>query len=241
MKKLLCILLFIKCYYNMAQNLEIISSKEGEKLIAQNSSFIEKHKSNNPIYRVKNGYYLLFSNESKYGVISKGEDGLDLIRCTTKFPIEIETNDIREAEQNKIRNIDQNISFYIDSLCENFDIDLNVNNENSLSVLSRKIDKNNLSKEDIFLISLFLNEMFRIRTNTLWALKPVETINTYWIPYITNSSKDEFNTFRSISKAVEENEGDINLVFIYRMELARFYGLRVFSKEHVEFIKTGVR
>lgn len=228
----------------MAQDFDIIDSKKGAELIFLESSvFLENHKSNSQIFKLQDGNYILFSNESRYSVIAKGMDGLNLIKRTEVFPLGLETVDFREKEQKRIKNIDYSVVSYIDDLCIKFDIDLDLRDENSLNLLGEKVNsigRNNLTKSDIFIISLFMNETFRIKTKTFWAIKPVETINNYWIPYITDNDKKEYNVYRNLSRAVIENEAELDLIFIYRMELARFYGLRVFSKEHSHFIKTGI-
>lgn len=153
-------------------------------------------------------------------------------------------NDIRELEQERISDIPNTVKLYIEELEIKFDIKLDYKNISTLDKFDEKIHLYGVGKlddKDLFSISLYLDEFFRTNTDTYWV---IETFNSnkgyYYIPFLkSKDSKKEFSFFRDIFKGHFENEsGYLLLKYCYILQLARYKDIPPLSKEEIEFFKS---
>jgi len=152
--------------------------------------------------------------------------------------------DIRELEQERISDIPNTIRFYAEELEKKFDIQLDYKDVHTLDKLDEKIHQYGLERlndRDLFSISLYLDEFFRINTDTNWALDRFKSSKGYYfVPFIkTKDSKKEISFYRDIFKGYLENEsGYLLLKYCYISQLARYKDIAPLSKEEMEFFKS---
>lgn len=229
-----------------AQNFQVITSSSARKMMSEHEPVLIKKMERNDcsVFKLSSKQYIIFSNESKYSLSFDKLDKLKEIEKMKIYPVGLETDDIREKEQQLILDVPNTVNSNVKELELKFEIKLNYSDVKILDSLDEKIVKlgiDNLTERDVFLISLYLDEFFRVNTeDTFWAIEKVYTLNTYWIPYLKRKdSKDEFSFYRTIFKSYFENEsGMLNLKFNYLLQLADYKGLRPLSDEHINFIKS---
>lgn len=232
-------------FNSQSQDFEIVNSNVAKELLSeQNPTFVKKIEKNDcTVFKLQSSKYVVYSPISKYSIVFNKIDQLKKIEEMKEYPVGLETDDIRETEQNGILNIPLNITTYIKELNEKFDIELNLTDVKLLDSLDTKIQNfgvEKLTERDIFLISLYLDEFFRNNTDTYWAIEKVYTLNTYWIPFLKRKdSKKEYSFYRSISKSFNENDsGTLNLKLNYLLELAEYKEISPLTKEHIDFINS---
>ena len=228
-----------------SQEYKIISSEQAKSMMSKEQPVLIKKNNENDcnIYFLK-GKYILYSSLSKYSLLFDKAEAIDNMDFNN-LPIGIETDDVRETEQDKIWDIPNNISCYIDEIEKKFEIHLGFQDLKYLEDLDRKIYDygiENISERDLFMISLYLDEFFRINTNTNWVIEKIFTLKTYWIPFIkdTNTNK-EYSFYRAIFESYSDNEsGCLNLTLNYLLQLADYKNLAPLSKEYIEFINSNI-
>ncbi|MEN0083020.1 hypothetical protein [Flavobacterium lindanitolerans] len=248
MNKLIILnIIIMSCTFNaFSQDFQIITSNLAKKMMSEQKPVLIKKitHNNSSVFKVQSKKFIVFSPESKYSILFNSLENLDTIEKIKSFPINFETDDIREREQNLISNIPDQIDNYIKDLGEKFNLKLNYKDIHLLDSLDKKIEKigiENLTERDIFIISLYLDEFFRNNTeDTFWAIEKIFTLNTYWIPYLKRKdSKEEYSFYRTIFKSYIENEsGLLNLKLNYLLKLADYKGYPILSEEHINFIKS---
>jgi hypothetical protein len=245
--KMIVILIFMSNISDaLAQNFEVITSSLAKKMMTEHEPvLVEKMDRNNCyVYKIDSKGYLIYSPISMYSIFFKKLKSLESIQKIEHLPIEVETDDIRELEQEKLTNIPQHINSYINELETKFNLNLSdFSNVEIINQLDNKIYEfgiDNLSERDVFIISLYLDEFFRKNTDTYWAIEKVYTLKTYWIPYLKRKeSNKEYSFYRSIFKSYSENEsGYLNLKLNYLLQMAEYKELSPLSQEHINFIKS---
>jgi hypothetical protein len=228
-----------------SQKIEIVSSNFARKLMSKSEPILIKNlkRNNCPVYKLKSDQFLVYSSISKFGILFKEIETLKEIEDVKRFQIDLETEDIREEEQERILNIAMSSNDYIRDLEKKFKITLDLKKISSLDTLDEKIKEfgvANISEKEIFAISIYLDEFFRNNTETYWAIDKVFTLNTYWVPFLKNKNDNkEYSFYRTIFKSYFDNEsGYLNLRLNYILELAEYKNIPVLSKEHIDFIKS---
>lgn len=246
-RKLIILNVLIMCINltSYSQNFEIISSNLAKDLMSKYEPLLLKklERNNCPVYKLKSNQFLIYSPISKFSILFKNIENIIEIESIERFPIDLETEDVREAEQERILNITISANAYIKDLEKKFKIHLDLKDLSNLDILDEKIKKfgvENLSEKEIFSISIYLDELFRNNTETYWAIEKVFTLNNYWIPFLKSKNDDkEYSFYRTLFKSYIDNEsGYLNLKLNYLLELAKYKNIPVLSQEHVDFIKS---
>lgn len=228
-----------------SQKFEIVNSSYGRSLMSESEPKLIKNleRNNCPVYKLKNNQFLIYSSLSNFSILFKDSKNLLEIENIKRFPIDLETDDVRENEQERITNIAMSVSDYIRDLEKKFNITLDLKSLSNLDILDKKVKElgvENLSERDVFTISIYLDEFFRSNTDTQWVIEKVFTLNTYWIPFLkSNNDSKEYSFYRTIFKSYIDNEGGyLNLKLKYLLELAKYKNIPVLSQEHIDFIKS---
>ena len=234
------------CFFqnSAGQDFKVISSDTAKKIMSQREPVLIKALDNNLlVYKATHNKFLIYSNISNYSLLFNNINSLSNLKPMDSYSIGIETDDIRETEQDRIRTIATTVNDYIYDLENKFNLKLNFQDLSILDLLDTKIKSygiENLSEKDVFAITLYLDEFFRRNTETHWALEKVYTLKTYWIPFIkSNNNEKEYSFFRTIFKSYFDNEsGDLNLRLNYLLKLADYNGLVPLTEEHINFLKS---
>ena len=234
------------CFFqnSAGQDFKVISSDTAKKIMSQREPVLIKALDNNLlVYKATHNKFLIYSNISNYSLLFNNINSLSNLKPMDSYSIGIETDDIRETEQDRIRTIATTVNDYIYDLENKFNLKLNFQDLSILDLLDTKIKSygiENLSEKDVFAITLYLDEFFRRNTETHWALEKVYTLKTYWIPFIkSNNNEKEYSFFRTIFKSYFDNEsGDLNLILNYLLKLADYNGLVPLTEEHINFLKS---
>lgn len=156
----------------------------------------------------------------------------------------MDVEDIRELEQERISDISNTVGLYVKELESKFNIKLNYKEVTILDKFDEQIHRFGLEKlneRDLFSISLYLDEFFRINTDTNWALDKFESQRgSYYVPFIkADDSKKEFSFYRDIFKGHMENEsGYLLLKYCYISQLAKYKEIVPLSDEEIRFFKS---
>ncbi|MCC9020221.1 hypothetical protein [Flavobacterium lipolyticum] len=228
-----------------SQKFEIVNSSFARNLMSKSEPKLVKNleRNNCPVYKLDNNQFLVYSSISKFSILFKDIKNLKEIETVKTFSIDLETEDVRESEQERILNIASSANDYIKDLEKKFNINLDLKNLSNLDILDEKIKEfgvENLSEKEVFAVSIYLDEFFRNNTETYWSIEKVFTLNTYWIPFLKSKNDNkEYSFYRTLFKSYNDNEsGYLNLKLNYLLELAKYKNIPVLSKEHIDFIKS---
>lgn len=189
-------------FYNtalMAQEYEILSVHslldilKNQKQLVLSEEQLEYNKSF--VYRLKGDRIVLIPEIGGEGILFHSLDAYQEMVKNHQFPVQDEGS-IFEQERGKIKNIQENIPYFITLLSEKLKVPIVLSDEiYYLSNLTYKI-RDYLAKDSldniILPLKIFMGELLRRRIHGKWELEKVYTLNPYWIPYVTDSKNQTY-------------------------------------------------
>jgi hypothetical protein len=142
-----------------SQKFEIVNSSFARNLISKSEPKLVKNleRNNCPVYKLDSNQFLVYSSISKFSILFKDIKNLKEIETVKTFSTDLETEDVRESEQERILNSASCTNDYIKDLEQKFSINLELKNLSNLDILDEKIKEfgvENLSEKEIFAIKI---------------------------------------------------------------------------------------
>lgn len=192
------------------------------------------------IFNLENGgLFLVGKVPDKYCILYNNSLVFEKHLENKTFPIPI-GEDIVEKEKYCIEDIFNNINYYIELINNEFDFQYfpEESIENNIKRLEKTIklkDLDNLSEHNLLAIGLYLNELFRIKTESIWMTKKIFTINPYWYPMIKAKNGNQYDLMGRVIKSFKEDK-EFNLYLIFKSEMAIYSGYKPFSNEYLDYV-----
>jgi hypothetical protein len=187
------------------------------------------------VFAFSNGKFGIHPMAGNYDVICPNSIECDKIISSKHIDIERETDDPYETLKTQMINLEFHEQAFYDTLSSLINIDLSINNEYTLKLISdflnNEINTNKHINEKLsILINLYMLSKLKIKINGKYELDTVYTFNTYYYPLVSDNLNNKFSFQGSIQDQIYSKH--VDLVYIFRLALAESLGIPLFSKEH---------
>lgn len=186
--------------------------------------------------------FLLFPQEGNYCLVSNDKNILEQIIQSKDYPdLGYETANIHERLRPIIDDLDNQWGYIAQEIEEAYGVNLETITDEKLyelsSILTKKQRKKVPEKHFAFLDLLLLRH-FVDSIGGEFAFDTVYTFHPYKQPFVIDKRGFRYSFFSGISDHIGFFD-EVDLVDVYRTQVANYYDYEPFTTKHIEFMKTG--
>lgn len=186
--------------------------------------------------------FLLFPQEGNYCLASKDQKVLEQIIQSRNYPdLGYETANVHERLRPIIDDLDNQWGYIAQEIEKVYGVNLKTVTDEKLGELSSVLTKKQRKKvpeEHFTFIDLLLLRHFVDSIGGKLSFDTVYTFHPYKEPFVIDKRGYRYSFFRGISDHVGFFD-DVDLIDVYRTQVANYYDYEPFTTKHIEFMKTG--
>lgn len=228
-------------------NMQTISRKQANEMIYQlGAEPIGYIDFNDAVLLKSKDKFLIMPIEGKLAVLADSESAVTNVKGPEDLSfIGRETDDVIELMQDSVLDIENTYPSYIAFLNNKLNLNLSSKEDtNDLMQLSEALQPyqvdNEMNQMLLVSVNIYLMNLIVQNYGGKWCLAKVSTLKTYYTPQVCrNDDMRKFSFGKVLSEGIQNSE-KLDLLWIYRLELANFLGLKPFSIEDAYFMKTGL-
>lgn len=186
--------------------------------------------------------FLLFPQEGNYCLVSNDKNILEQIIQSKDYPdLGYETANIHERLRPIIDDLDNQWGYIAQEIEEAYGVNLETITDEKLYELSSILTKKQRKKvpeKHIAFLDLLLLRHFVDSIGGEFAFDTVYTFHPYKQPFVIDKRGFRYSFFSGISDHIGFFD-EVDLVDVYRTQVANYYDYEPFTTKHIEFMKTG--
>jgi hypothetical protein len=216
----LIIICFVKCTVMHTKDYEIKTVDELFDIIEKDKASMLYQNENNLslIYKLKDGKMILVPAIGSKGLIFENERKLDELVSKGDIPLEEDDPNPFQINKEKIKNLSENVNYYLKILSDTLGIKIEINNDDSTyyDEINKRIKAIGYDKtyNTLYIpLGIFVGEKIKRQTGAEWQLIKKFGYNPYYEPALVTSNKKYFPWYKLADMLLERKKFDFKYYF----------------------------